>query len=808
MGIQGLLPSVKGHIRESNISEFAGRRVAIDGYAWLHKAVYGCAMDLCRGIETTKWITYVLKIIDMLLYHKIACIYMVFDGADLPAKADTEARRAENRITNLATAERLYAEGNKKEAMNYFGQSVDVSPLMAAKLIKVIKETRSESPIHVIVAPYEADAQLAFLSNENLIDAVIGEDSDTIPYGVKEMIFKLNNNTGECQHLILSNVIGINSINTKDSLDYTKFTPDMMLAMCVASGCDYIPSVKNIGLKKAYDLIRRQGNKPKIHSTTVTRGDSYNKNECVEKLLKVMRLDGVIPLTFVWSDAFLSGSLSIPANGANTTRTTLLEYELNFHKAIATFKHQVIYNPITRKYQYLKPIIVENLPLCLKSLLPQDVFQNTTSEYSITAIAQAMNFFGNPLEDPIVAQGVANGLLDPTTKEAFQLEPIVSSNIQYETSIGSKSSSSNNNDSNKGKNKKGYLTGASDAIRNKSSMSSSRSTYSITNHFKVTPQSASTNTVTAEDTGPEMNMNMNMNMNVDVDVDVNVKKKKKSKITSALFAKKTVPEVNINTSLSSVRQQLQAKARYNLSCMPSSPVVDEVESEEAGYGRIRIPIDQDIHNRGSGNDDTTVPTGTTADNTSPSSYQLGFSLSPPVKRYRDFPGDICVPSTSAGEESQSPKDYGFAQFAATSTSNSSSTSASVTGKRTSESQPHHSHQHQQYEQEQEQSNGGVMPPSKFQRFAVEVSNVRTGGDSSSYEYDSQIQVQGTEDGVGSFWDNPDEEDVDEKFFDADVNFGVGHTKSMSLSNPIVPLHGNSIASNSDASIFDTFKFRP
>ena len=43
------------------------------------------------------------------------------------------------------------------------------------------------SQVLCTVAPYEADAQLSFLCRENLVDAVIGEDSDTIPYGCKEV---------------------------------------------------------------------------------------------------------------------------------------------------------------------------------------------------------------------------------------------------------------------------------------------------------------------------------------------------------------------------------------------------------------------------------------------------------------------------------------------------------------------------------------------------------------------------------------------------------------------------------------------
>ena len=43
----------------------------------------------------------------------------------------------------------------------------------------------------ICVAPYEADAQLALLVRGGHVDVIVGEDSDTIPFGCKEMIYKL-----------------------------------------------------------------------------------------------------------------------------------------------------------------------------------------------------------------------------------------------------------------------------------------------------------------------------------------------------------------------------------------------------------------------------------------------------------------------------------------------------------------------------------------------------------------------------------------------------------------------------------------
>jgi exonuclease 1 len=47
--------------------------------------------------------------------------------------------------------------------------------------------------IDFIVAPYEADCQIAKYKRLGLIDTAISEDSDLITYGVN-MIYKLNQN--------------------------------------------------------------------------------------------------------------------------------------------------------------------------------------------------------------------------------------------------------------------------------------------------------------------------------------------------------------------------------------------------------------------------------------------------------------------------------------------------------------------------------------------------------------------------------------------------------------------------------------
>lgn len=232
MGIKGLLQAVKPLMKTSHVSEYRGKRVAIDGYCWLHKAVYGCCVELCNGQKSQAWIAYCLSFLDMLLRNGVL-VTMVFDGASLPMKALTEADRESNRQTNLQRAQELMRNGDKDAARNFFARAIDITPAMAAELIQVIRQTRPG--VDCIVAPYEADAQLAYLSANNLVDSIVTEDSDTIPYGCKDVIFKLERD-GTCQRLILKDIYS----EAIDKFDLRSFNEEMVLTMCILSGCDYL----------------------------------------------------------------------------------------------------------------------------------------------------------------------------------------------------------------------------------------------------------------------------------------------------------------------------------------------------------------------------------------------------------------------------------------------------------------------------------------------------------------------------------------------------------------------------------------
>ncbi|KDQ58544.1 hypothetical protein JAAARDRAFT_128766 [Jaapia argillacea MUCL 33604] len=251
MGISGLLPILKPIQNQKHLSEFAGQTLAVDAYVWLHRGVYACATELAMGKKTTKYVDYAMHRIRLLRHYNIQP-YVVFDGGPLPAKVPTEVSRKQRREESLTKGKELVKQKRWKEAREYFVKAVDVGTEMAYQLVKAL---RAEN-IPYIVAPYEADAQLAYLERIGLVDGIITEDSDLLVFGCQNVLFKLDAVTSTVTCISKSDFASI-STSSGSSISLTSFTPTQFRWMCMLSGCDYLPSIPGIGLKTAYTLLRK-----------------------------------------------------------------------------------------------------------------------------------------------------------------------------------------------------------------------------------------------------------------------------------------------------------------------------------------------------------------------------------------------------------------------------------------------------------------------------------------------------------------------------------------------------------------------
>ncbi|XP_010478327.1 PREDICTED: exonuclease 1 [Camelina sativa] len=294
MGIQGLLPLLKSIMVPVHIKDLEGCIVAVDTYSWLHKGALSCSRELCKGLPTKRHIQYCMHRVNLLRHHGVKPI-LVFDGGPLPMKLEQENKRARSRKENLARALEHEANGNSSAAYECYSKAVDISPSIAHELIQVLRQEN----VDYVVAPYEADAQMTFLAINNQVDAIITEDSDLIPFGCPRIIFKMD----KFGHGV---EFQASKLPKNKDLCLSGFSSQMLLEMCILSGCDYLQSLPGMGLKRAHALI--------------TKFKSYDR---VIKHLKY-------------------STVSVPPG-----------YEESFKRALLTFKHQRVYDPKTEDIMHL-----------------------------------------------------------------------------------------------------------------------------------------------------------------------------------------------------------------------------------------------------------------------------------------------------------------------------------------------------------------------------------------------------------------------------------------------------------------------
>ena len=273
MGIRDLLSLYKALITKENISNFRGKTCAIDMMVWLYKGMYAVNNNPnCKDI----YLNFPLKMLTLLKENGINCI-AVFDGNLLPAKLKEIQERINTKIANEILASKLREEGNIVKSNVVNNRSLNVSQVHINTLIYLLKKLNFK----IIVAPYESDAQIAYLYHKKQIDFAITEDSDLIPYGVKRIAFKLNEN-GDFEYLNLNieELSGdiINNLNEEGKfvlhLNHLK-----LVQFCVMLGCDYIKSIKGLGMKSLIKLFKEIDSFEEIIKAVSSYGLKYRFEE-------------------------------------------------------------------------------------------------------------------------------------------------------------------------------------------------------------------------------------------------------------------------------------------------------------------------------------------------------------------------------------------------------------------------------------------------------------------------------------------------------------------------------------------------
>lgn len=172
--------------------------------------------------------------------------FMVFDGDFLPSKARTESSRAKRREDSQKAGLELLKAGKPSQAQAELQKAIDITPEMARHLIEELKK----EGVPYIVAPYEADAQLVYLERQGLTKGIISEDSDLLVFGAKRLLTKMDQH-GQCIEIQRKDFGAVREISL------TGWSDDQFRQMAIFSGCDYLDSIENMGLKTSYRMMRK-----------------------------------------------------------------------------------------------------------------------------------------------------------------------------------------------------------------------------------------------------------------------------------------------------------------------------------------------------------------------------------------------------------------------------------------------------------------------------------------------------------------------------------------------------------------------
>ena len=86
MGIQGLLRELQPLVEKpesaaATLSPYRGSKLAVDLSSWLYKGAYGCALELCTGQPTDKYVAFVLRRLHTLRSYGVEAVLVCDNGA-------------------------------------------------------------------------------------------------------------------------------------------------------------------------------------------------------------------------------------------------------------------------------------------------------------------------------------------------------------------------------------------------------------------------------------------------------------------------------------------------------------------------------------------------------------------------------------------------------------------------------------------------------------------------------------------------------------------------------------------------------
>ena len=260
MGIKNLMKLIKDKspnaITELDTSQFKNKKIAIDTSIILYQSVIAIKSKSNLVGPTGNSTSHILGILLKTLYYlKINIIPVhIFDGKPPELKMKVLEDRfkirqnAIDKLIEIDDKEKDKEKDDKDELsdidkLRLIKQSISISQEEMSEVKEIVKLLG----VPYIEAPQEADSQCAYLSRNDLVDYVASEDMDILTFGCKNLL----------KGFMKRNMV---NINLEMILSEMEINMDQFIDLCILLGCDYTDSIDGVGLKKAYELIKKYKN--------------------------------------------------------------------------------------------------------------------------------------------------------------------------------------------------------------------------------------------------------------------------------------------------------------------------------------------------------------------------------------------------------------------------------------------------------------------------------------------------------------------------------------------------------------------
>jgi len=257
MGIKGLTKLIQQYaedsFKENNIKAYFGRAIAIDATMCLYQFLIAVRhggpgqgqLTNDAGETTSHIIGFFYRTIRM-MENGIKPIY-IFDGKPPDFKSHELEKRKEKR--KIAEEELKEAEkaGDQAKVTQMQKRTVRASRQDVAD----VQELLTLMGVPWYAAPGEAEAQASRMCAQGIVYGTGTEDMDALTFGTTKMVRRLTDSEAKkrpCLEFDLQRVLSGMEVTMAQFID-----------ICILCGCDYCPSIRGIGPKKAYEFIKTYG---------------------------------------------------------------------------------------------------------------------------------------------------------------------------------------------------------------------------------------------------------------------------------------------------------------------------------------------------------------------------------------------------------------------------------------------------------------------------------------------------------------------------------------------------------------------